>query len=840
MINKFYSSVTNGNFVEKCSNNQHYVPEQPYLLKNNFLGEFITELEKIKVRANLGIGDAQTLYWGNIKGNIENQTDIAGHIDDLLSFDYEKEKGFIPEKDFSNVNTVRQAAIACLHYLSQFQEQGAQIQGVDDRVTAIIRNLYNVDTLNEVENSKGGIINDLINDAKDLQEELADSNTKISELESSIGKVADDIDKINDTLRDINELIAICASEDNALEFVSDQEITELVPAIDEEGNPILDEFGDPTTQKVTRTVKGGLYVKDLQPQINTLSDEISGEKEKISILQGQVDENTKTSTDNTSAISNINEVTIPEINTEIAGIKENYISKADLGDNSTIITQDKLNKQLNNYIAKDSEASVDKITSTKDTIIFEKPAEFPKGTPVEPDRYVQSYEELLSIDPKKAWPGMEVVVIDSATMYLLKDYDKETTTSFTANSWKISDSLRIEVLESFEDYQKLEKESKLQDDIYYYIKQQDFELVDPPVRGDYETDSDYNEAYQTWKEVGSILRKQIVTGAWAADLEARLKYKANRTEVEAYTSKVNNLESDLQVLKAFFAGTESGSISTIIDAIHQIYEIEDEVESGVLIAKINEVKQQIASIYSPQEGEQEATGILVNSQKEIARIKYDLYGYSPKFVTWDALGSTSSELGDGETLFVKTETYNNDKESQANAFSTKALSAESFVLGETELTKENDSLKFGNVLLAKEEDLIKHKIIKFNTYTEYIAWISNTSGEYKTKLDEDANYWNDWYFIVLDYEGTKPERNDFPDTAEGTNQYNEMIEVWETNTLINYKTAVSMFQPKGSYLTSDSLASLQNQLTDLTDKYNALIAQLESTQDPEDPETTI
>jgi hypothetical protein len=42
------------------------------LLKDKFLGEYRTALEKAKVRKNLGIADNETLEWGNITGIIES------------------------------------------------------------------------------------------------------------------------------------------------------------------------------------------------------------------------------------------------------------------------------------------------------------------------------------------------------------------------------------------------------------------------------------------------------------------------------------------------------------------------------------------------------------------------------------------------------------------------------------------------------------------------------------------------------------------------------------------------------------------------------------------------
>jgi hypothetical protein len=42
------------------------------LLRDNYLGEYRTALEKAKVRKNLGIADEVVMEWGNLSGFIEN------------------------------------------------------------------------------------------------------------------------------------------------------------------------------------------------------------------------------------------------------------------------------------------------------------------------------------------------------------------------------------------------------------------------------------------------------------------------------------------------------------------------------------------------------------------------------------------------------------------------------------------------------------------------------------------------------------------------------------------------------------------------------------------------
>lgn len=823
MINNFYSSVSNGNVVDKCSHKQHHVPEQPYLLRNNFLSEFRTAVEKAKVRQNLGIADSETLIWGNIQGDIADQVDIAGYIEALLSFNYEKEKNFEAGPHFENIVNVRQAAITCLDYLSRYKGEGEEIDALNARVNQILQNLYAVNTLDEIQNSKGGVINDLLADVLELQGKVTDSNTSISDLEKSLEQVSTDVDNINKSLEDINELIAVYTSEDNALSYIPDVIEEEQVPVVDEEGNPVVDEFGQPVMETVQRVQKGGLFVKDLQPQITELDKEINGEDGKISILQSEVESYSEGINSNKDAIDTLQNTTIPGIASEIEGIKKDYLTKTELGTIKDIVKQSDLNSALSEYVKTGSTANLAGITSNNSTIKVDKPLEFSNGNPGDNRRYVQSKSDLLNINPKSAWPGMEVIVIDSATMYILKDYDKTAVTKFTDSDWKMADSLKIVVLESFEEYEALETEGKLQDDVYYYIVQENIEYHKKPVRDDFETQEEYEEALEAWAKSKEILGNQLVTGAWATELEAKLGFKANKSELLAYIAQLDTYKNEVAALQAFFTegggDDKFGSIPQITSSIKDIYKNENDVESGVLIDKYRELLAKIEAIFVPAAEGSEASGILVSTQNEIQNIKDDLYGESPKFVTWEALGSEGDNLGEGETLFVKTSAYNNDRKADAEEFNTKQLNSEnintdkvttkSVILGETTIEKSGNTLKVGERDLALSEELLKNRIIKFDTYSEYISWRNDESGEFNLKLQENPDYWNDWYFLVLDYEGAKPERSDFPEDEAGQAAYEQMLNEWEENTLISYKAANSLYQPKGSYCSVNTLNNI-------------------------------
>ena len=58
-------------------------PKFDFLQTSNYLSEFKSEVDKARVRENLGIPDEYTLYWGNLKGNIANQEDLIQLISEV-------------------------------------------------------------------------------------------------------------------------------------------------------------------------------------------------------------------------------------------------------------------------------------------------------------------------------------------------------------------------------------------------------------------------------------------------------------------------------------------------------------------------------------------------------------------------------------------------------------------------------------------------------------------------------------------------------------------------------------------------------------------------------------
>ena len=135
----------------------------------------------------------------------------------------------------------------------------------------------------------------------------------------------------------------------------------------------------------------------------------------------------------------------------------------------------------------------------------------------------------------------MEVIVVEDALMYILK---KDGNPS-DINSWKIADSLRIEVLTQ-QEFENKKRADGLNPSVYYYIYSDPITFKEYPVRADYGSDEEFQNAVTLWNNSAYILQGQYMSAAWGQDLENRLKYKADKANVNATKNKLDNIEQQL------------------------------------------------------------------------------------------------------------------------------------------------------------------------------------------------------------------------------------------------------------------------------------------------------
>lgn len=85
-------------------------PKFDFLKQQNFLGEFKTEVDKARVRFNLGIPDSYSFNWGNIGGTIDNQRDLKTKFDqyyNLLGIERNRIDDILEQIDVLNSITTR-------------------------------------------------------------------------------------------------------------------------------------------------------------------------------------------------------------------------------------------------------------------------------------------------------------------------------------------------------------------------------------------------------------------------------------------------------------------------------------------------------------------------------------------------------------------------------------------------------------------------------------------------------------------------------------------------------------------------------------------------------------
>lgn len=217
MLNHTYTSVKNANLVD-CGKKQH-ISSQPFpLLRDNFLGEYRTELDKKKVLANLGIATDLSLEWEYIKGDIGRSVALMTELDSRTK--YVTQIGEFKDEVITIIEGVK--------YLESIVggEQDAEAKQ-DERITDLETNLK------DISESLGESLQDL----QDYIQNTVDVN---------LNDLQDKFEEISTKVDNITSLIQVSTKENNALSLITD------------ENNP-------------------GLYVPDLSEELTTATNNISG-----------------------------------------------------------------------------------------------------------------------------------------------------------------------------------------------------------------------------------------------------------------------------------------------------------------------------------------------------------------------------------------------------------------------------------------------------------------------------------------------------------------------------------------------------------------------------------
>lgn len=277
MIQPIYTSVSNANTVS-CGKKGILIPSQPIpLLRNNFLGEYRTELERAKVRKNLGITDENSVIWGNIDGTLEEQKDLINYIEQKYSYSTELN----PE-----ITTVREALDYAFEFITNFKSESDAIESLTNQLKIVINNVSKLETT--VQNNTEFITN--------INSEIESINSQIEEINLAIQNI--DVDKNiqawiekhlkNSKLINLNEGtldVSISETENNAVKidnglFIEDvnPKILELkttqesiIATVEKLGNYDTELSEDTVSNVIEGTTVGKLKGKTFNEIIDTL-----------------------------------------------------------------------------------------------------------------------------------------------------------------------------------------------------------------------------------------------------------------------------------------------------------------------------------------------------------------------------------------------------------------------------------------------------------------------------------------------------------------------------------------------------------------------------------------
>lgn len=158
-IQTIYTQVDNAK-IEQCKKGKPVPPMQIPLLRNNYLGEYRTQVERDKVLKNLGILGVTDKY------TYPSQDEVTS---------------------FSDITSIQQALDYCIRLIQSYEQSDANIKQLLKDVNSIQEELTNLNS--DIETNTG--------DIKDI-------NTKIESINTSITNINNTIAEFDQKLQDLN------------------------------------------------------------------------------------------------------------------------------------------------------------------------------------------------------------------------------------------------------------------------------------------------------------------------------------------------------------------------------------------------------------------------------------------------------------------------------------------------------------------------------------------------------------------------------------------------------------------------------------------------------------
>lgn len=271
MLNHTYTSVKNAKVVD-CGKKEK-IPSQPFpLLRDNFLGEYRTELDKKKVLANLGIATELSLVWENIQGDIGKSQALMNELDSRTKY-----KSILDPK----IDTVVKG-IQYLETIIGGEEDAEAVQ--NERLTAL-------------ETSSKELLTSLQNLDKYIKETI---DVDVDTLQNSLSEISKKVENITG-------LIQVSTKENNALTLIPGEETPGLyVPDLSKEVTAATENIGklQGGIDSINKSLEDFVTKDDLGGgdfdfvNQDTFTNYTSKTDSKISDIESELDKTVKTGED--------------------------------------------------------------------------------------------------------------------------------------------------------------------------------------------------------------------------------------------------------------------------------------------------------------------------------------------------------------------------------------------------------------------------------------------------------------------------------------------------------------------------------------------------------------
>mgnify|MGYP003445081652 FL=1 len=239
---------------------------------------------------------------------------------------------------------------------------------------------------------------------------------------------------------------------------------------------------------------------------------------------------------------------------------------------------------------------------------------------------------------------------------------------------------------------------------VFYYIYEEEVKITQEPIRENFLTEEEFQEAWQAWTNSLKVLSQEYMSASWGIDIENKLAQKASAQSVLKLSQEINEI----------IGGSGGVSLESLNTEIIGLKETDTIIEQRLdeILTTVDEVE----------------TGRLVTVESQVATVNENLKSY----VTKDEL----SELS-GDFNFVKPEDYESDKKAFSDALSEKVITKVVELNGSLVDVQEG-ILRVDSEAIAKSSEV---PVIEIMTQSEYDKLESKDVNTYYYTYDEETTY---------------------------------------------------------------------------------------------------